>query len=143
MEFEELLVRFNEMMHRSIQKFKRQAIGRGPNSDVTIAQLYYIEAIFRLKRPSLNELAKELRISKASASTGVHKLIHKGLAKAEQSLDDRRVYYISLTAGGRRLIDAEKNSFRELSEGIRKTLTENEIRVLGGIFAKITKTGIG
>jgi MarR family transcriptional regulator for hemolysin len=142
MDFEELLVRFNEMSHRSIQKFKRQAIGRGPNADVTIAQLYYIEAIFRLKRPSLNELARELRISKASASTGVHKLMGKGLAKAEQSPQDRRVYFISLTADGRRLIDAEKNSFREFSQLVRRTLTEREIRVLGAILEKVTKTGM-
>jgi DNA-binding MarR family transcriptional regulator len=142
MDFEELLVRFNEMSHRSIQKFKRQAIGRGPNADVTIAQLYYVEAIFRLKRPSLNELARELRVSKASASTGVHKLIRKGLARAEQSPRDRRVYYISLTADGRRLIEAEKNSFKEFSERVRGTLNEREIRVLGRILEKITRTGL-
>ncbi len=129
------------MMHRSIQTFKREAIGKSTHSDVTVAQLYYVEAIFRRGRPSLGELAKELRISKASVSTGVHKLIHKGLAKAEQSREDRRVYYISLTANGRRLIEAEKNAFREFSDGIRKALTDKEIRALGEILAKVADLG--
>jgi DNA-binding MarR family transcriptional regulator len=84
MAFEDLLVQINERMHRSMQSFKREAIGRSEHTDVTIAQLYYVEALFRLKRPTLSELSTELGLSKASASVAIHKLIHKGLVMAEQ-----------------------------------------------------------
>lgn len=137
MEFEKLLVQINEMMHRSMQKFKQEAIGKSAHSDVTIAQIYYVEALFRLERPSLSKLAEELRVSKASASVAVHKLIHKGLARAERSREDKRVYYISLTANGKKLIEAETRALRGFSEGIRKALTESEIRQLETIYAKI------
>ena len=142
MEFEALLLQINELMHRSMQRFKQEAIGKNPRSDMTIAQLSYVEALFRLKRPTLSELAKELRLSMASSSTGIHKLIHKGMVTAERSREDQRVIYLSLTANGRKLIEAETRAFRQFSDGIRKTLTAKEIQLLEGLFEKIVKTGL-
>jgi DNA-binding MarR family transcriptional regulator len=135
--FEDLLVQINERMHRSMQSFKRAAIGRSEHTDVTIAQLYYVEALFRLKRPTLSELSVELGLSKASVSVAMHKLIHKGLVKAEQSGDDLRVYYLSLTAQGKKLIEAEKKALQDFSQGVRKALTDKEIQTLEEAFTKI------
>jgi DNA-binding MarR family transcriptional regulator len=141
MAFEDLLVQINERMHRSMQSFKREAIGRSEHTDVTIAQLYYVEALFRLRRPTLSELSTELGISKASVSVTVHKLIHKGLVKAEQSPEDLRVFYLSLTPQGKKLIEAEKKALQDFSNSIRRTLTEKEIHTLEEVFAKILNMG--
>ncbi len=136
---ENLLVRLNETMHRSIEGFKREAIGSGPHAEVTIAQLAYVEAVFRLKRPTLTGLAEELGVTKASASAGVHKLIHKGFLQAERAKDDRRVYYISLTQKGRKIIEAETAALGSLAAGIRAALTQKEIEALEGMLEKIAK----
>jgi DNA-binding MarR family transcriptional regulator len=137
MAFEDLLVQINERMHRSMQSFKQEAIGRSAHADVTIAQLYYVEALFRLKRPTLSGLSAELRFTKASVSVTIHKLMHKGLVLAERSREDLRVIYLSLTPQGKKLIEAEKNAFQDFSDGIRKALTEKEIRLLEEVFTKI------
>jgi MarR family transcriptional regulator, transcriptional regulator for hemolysin len=139
--FEDLLIRIDETMHRSIEKFKREALGKSRHSDVTIAQLAYIEAVFRLGRPTLTALAEALEVTKASASSGVHKLIRKELMKAEISDEDGRVIHISLTSNGRKVIEAEENAFREFAEGIRKALTKAEADTLRQLLVKVAAAG--
>ena len=141
MEFEDLLIHINEMMHSSIQRFKQEAIGRGPQADLTISQLLYVETIFRLGKPSVTELAQALGISKASASAGAHKLIWKGLVKAKRSGDDHRVYYLGLTDKGEKVIEAEKHAVKDFSTRIRQSLNDREVRMLEEIFTKIVNTG--
>jgi DNA-binding MarR family transcriptional regulator len=140
MRFEDILVRIDEIMHRSIEAFKAEALGRSSHSDVTISQLAYIEAVSRLERPTLTALADELGVTKASASTCVHKLIRKGLMMAELSDDDGRVIYISLTEGGRSIIDAEAAAYRGLVARVRRALTKEEAENLRLLLEKIVSS---
>jgi DNA-binding MarR family transcriptional regulator len=137
MQFDELFIQINEILHQSIQKYKEEIIGSGTYSDITLSQLFYIEAIHTLGDSSVSELAKRLKISNASASVGVQKLLKKGLVAKVRSGNDKRVYNISLTQTGNKLIEAELKAFSDFIANIKNTLSDTEIMTVEAIFRKI------
>lgn len=137
MEFIQLLIRINEIVHASMRRFKEEIIGRGDYPEVTVNQLIYLEAIFQMESPTVSDLADHLKVSKASASVGIGKLIKSGLAEKTTSPEDRRIHHISLSGEGKRLIEAEVKALSEFSERVRSALTEDEAKVLIEIFKKI------
>jgi DNA-binding MarR family transcriptional regulator len=100
-------------------------------------QLYYLESVYSLDRPTLSDLAKHLGISNASASIGIHKLMVKGLVNRVQSGQDKRYFYLHLSPEGENLMEAEKQAYSGFSAKIKSTLTKSEIESLVKIFQKI------
>ncbi|MBN1533759.1 MAG: MarR family transcriptional regulator [Spirochaetes bacterium] len=137
MRFEELFIRINEILHASIQRYKEGIIGSGSYSDLTLSQLFYIEAIHSLGNPSLGELAARLKVSSASASVGVRKLLQKGMIVKVRSSEDRRVYHIGLSRLGKKLMEAEARAFSDFIANIRRALSDSEIDAVERIFRKI------
>lgn len=137
MEFEKLLIRINEILHRSIQKYKEDIIGNSDYSDITLSQLFYLEAVYSMERPTLGELARRLNITNASASVGVQKLQKRGLIQKSRSGEDKRAFNIALTSEGEKLIRAEASAFSEFASNIKNTLNNEETAMLESIFTKI------
>ncbi len=137
MEFIHLLIRINEIFHGYITRYKEEFIGKSDYSDVTVNQLIYLEAIFQLGDPTVSRLADHLRISKASASIGVGKLIRSGLVEKTQSADDSRVHHVSLSGEGRKLIQAEVKALAAFADRIQGSLSDDEIKQLVHIFQKV------
>ena len=137
MEFIQLLVQINEIFHSYITRYKEEFIGSSKYSDVTVNQLIYLEAIFHLGNPTVSELADHLKISRASASVGVGKLVKSGLAQKTQSADDSRVHHVGLSKEGSALIQAEVKALSAFAEKITGALSEDEIKTLVEIFQKV------
>lgn len=137
MEFIQLLIQINEIFHSSMKQYKEEIIGKGDYSDVTINQLIYLEAIFQLDSPTVSELADHLKVSKASASIGIQKLIKSGLAEKTRSPDDHRIHHIALSDNGTKLIQAEVRALSDFSERVKGALSDDEVKVLIEIFNKI------
>ena len=137
MEFIHLLIRINEIFHGYITQYKEEFIGKSDYSDVTVNQLIYLEAIFQLGSPTVSRLADHLRISKASASIGVAKLINSRLVEKTQSADDSRVHYVHLSGEGKKLIEAEVKAMAAFAERIQGRLSDDEVRQLVRIFQKV------
>jgi len=137
MEFIKLLIQINEIFHSSMKQYKEEIIGKGDYSDLTINQLIYLEAIFQLGSPTTSELSDHLKVSKASVSIGVQKLIKSGLVEKTQSPDDQRIHYINLSEEGKKLIDAEVRALADFSEKVRSALSDEEVSKLIEIFNKI------
>ncbi len=139
MEFEKLLIQINEVLHKSIQKYKQEVVGNNSYSDITLSQLYYIEAVYNLGTPTVSELSSHLKITKASTSEGVRKLIDRGLLMKTQSSQDRRVFHLSLSESGLKLIEAEAGALSEFVSNIKNSLDDSEMYLMGEIFKKILK----
>ena len=137
MEFEHLLIQINEIFHKSIMRYKEEVLGKSTFSDVTISQLYYLEAVFHLGNPTLSELAEHLKVSKASATAGVQKLIKNGLAQKVRSSEDHRVFHVHPSADGLKLLEAEVHALTDFTEKIKRALSDKELQSLKTIFKKI------
>ncbi len=137
MEFENLLIQITGILHQSIQRYKEAVIRESRFSDITLSQIFYLEAIYHLGEPTFSELADHLQVSKASVTAGVQKLIQKGLAGKRQSSDDQRVFHLYLTGIGKDLIAAEMKAFSGFAENMKRVLSKSETDQLVKIFQKI------
>ena len=136
---EELLIEFINTFDLSLKKTQQDGDTSGELSKLTIHQLQYIDAIHQLGEPTITEIADKLHYAKASVTNGVNKLIALGLVTKAQSREDRRVFHISLTATGQRLIQAKYQVLKEYGRFLQSALTADESRQFEVILTKLVK----
>lgn len=136
MEFEQLLLTTSEIFRISIIEFRENACKK-ELSDITINQCYYLDAIHRLCNPPFSELAKELKVSKASVTTAVNKLINLDYVYKVRSEEDHRIYNIYLTEKGKKAVYIDKETHNNFAKYIKGCLNEEETEQLIKIFKKI------
>ncbi|MGO9387094.1 MAG: MarR family winged helix-turn-helix transcriptional regulator [Methanobacterium sp.] len=137
MEFEELFIKISEIIHQHIAANKEKALNKYELSDITMNQLYYLEAIYKLDNPTFSELANELKVNKASVTGAMNKLTKLEYVYKVQSDKDQRIFNIHLSEKGKIAIEIDKKIHEEFSKYIKTCLDENEIEELTKIFKKM------
>jgi len=136
---EKFLIEFVDTLDQSLKKLQRQ-VGSGSGfSTLTINQFHYIDAIARLGEPTITEIAEELKITKASVTGGVNKLIALGFVQKTRSSDDHRVFHVRLTQAAQELIEARYQALHEYGQFILSVLSEEEARQFETTVVKITQ----
>ena len=136
---EKYLIEFVDTLDQSLKKLQRQ-VGSGSGfSTLTINQFHYIDAIARLGEPTITEIAEELKITKASVTGGVNKLIELGFVQKTRSNDDRRVFHVRLTQAAQELIEARFRALHEYGQLVQSVLSEEEARQFKTAIEKITQ----
>ena len=64
MDFEDLLIKMNEVVHKSILQYKQKVLNDSPVRDLSIRQLLYLEAVYHAGEPTMTELAERLNYSR-------------------------------------------------------------------------------
>jgi DNA-binding MarR family transcriptional regulator len=134
---ENILLEFVDILDQSLKKFQREAGDGSGFARLTIHQLNYMDVINSLGEPTITEIAEKLRISKASVTIGINKLIRLGYVKKQQSTIDRRVFHIRLTEPAQGLIRASFQALHDYGEFVRAALSEEEVQQFQVILAKI------
>ncbi len=130
---------FVNTLDSSFKKIQAQAGSSSGVSQLTISQFQYIDAIYELEKPTITEVANKLLIAKASVSTGINKLIKQDYVTKTQSYQDKRIFYLSLTARGEQLINAKYQALKEYGDFISAALNDDETRQLEAILTKLVK----
>jgi DNA-binding MarR family transcriptional regulator len=136
---EKYLFEFVGTLDQSLKKLQRQ-VGSGSGfSNLTINQFHYIDAIARLGEPTNTEIAEELKITKASVTGGVNKLVTLGFVQKIRSSDDRRVFHVHLTQAAQELVEARFQALHEYGQFVQSVLSEEEARQFKAAIVKITQ----
>jgi DNA-binding MarR family transcriptional regulator len=125
---EKHLIEFVNTFDLSLKIFQNEIGVNSGISNLTINQFNYIDAIYVLGLPTITEIASKLNITKASVTTGINKLIKLGYVIKTQSSEDKRVFHVSLTEAGRRLIKAKYQALKQYGEFINASLSEDEAK---------------
>lgn len=128
-----------ELLTRLVGELDQGVVVSDKLAHITASQLYYLKSIDKLGSPSFSELTRKLQISKPSVSSGVNRLLQRGLVSKQQSVEDRRVFYISVTAKGKELVEAYKDIYRDYARSLAVILDESEMGVLIELFSKVIK----
>ncbi len=134
---EKVLVDFVNTLDSSFKRLLTETGSISGVSQLTISQFQYIDAIHELKKPTITEIAHQLSIAKASVSTGINKLIDKGFVTKTQSECDKRIFYLSLTEMGEKLIDAKYKALKEYVKFINTALSKEESEHFEAILIKL------
>ena len=136
---EKLLMDFVDTLDQSLKKLQRD-VGSGAGfAKLTINQLQYIDAIHALGEPTITEIAEKLKITKASVTVGINKLIQSGYVRKYQSNLDRRVFHVCLTDPAQELIQARYQALLNYGEFLRTALSDEEAQQFQMTLSKIVQ----
>jgi DNA-binding MarR family transcriptional regulator len=127
-----------EMISQLMGELESKAFDQKGFADITMNQMRYLEHVAKLGTPTFGELAESLDVTRPSVSGTVKKLITQGYLKKEQSSRDGRIYFIYLTATGKRFNQLHNEVHQILARRITENLLGEEVEALAEILSKIT-----
>ena len=133
---EKILIEFINTLDLSLKKMQTNA---SEFSKLTVSQLQYIDAIGTLGKPAVSDVASQLNITKASVTTAINKLIELGYVVKTQSEDDKRVFHVTLTETGQKLVNVKHQALKAYMEFIDAALSEEETAQFEAILTKLVK----
>jgi DNA-binding MarR family transcriptional regulator len=136
---ENALLDFVDTLDQSLKNLQRRVRSDSGFSTLTINQFHYIDAIARLGEPTITEIAEDLKITKASVTGGIKKLIVLGFVQKTRSSEDRRVFHVRLTQAAQSLVEARLQALHEYGQFVQSALSEEEARQFEAAMAKITR----
>lgn len=98
---------------------------------------YYLTSIYQLGTPKLGELAAKLNLTKPAISALVKRLEKNELIIKTQSEQDKRVYHVSLTDKGIKIIEGDNKLYLELSNLISELLTDAQMDSVNNLLLQI------
>ena len=119
---------------------KKIQMSLGENSGfsrLTISQLHYIEAIHSLEYPTISEIADFMKISRASATVGLNRLVNMGFIRKIRSTDDKRAFHVQLTANGQQRVTAKQKALKDYETFITEALSPKEANQFKHILEKL------
>jgi MarR family 2-MHQ and catechol resistance regulon transcriptional repressor len=109
--------------------------------DLTEAQFNVLFALrFAKVNLTQSDLGKRLVVTRASITSVLDKLEEKGLVERRSVPGNRRIYHVSLTAKGRKLIDEVEPVYRSEIHHALKDLTNAECTSLIGCLERVRAT---
>lgn len=96
---------YEEVIHTGIVK----------NQDNAVSKLEFklLHTVYRHERLMISEVSEILNISLPNCSRYVKTAIEDGYLQKQIDLDDKRIYYISLTEKGRNIVESTLENFSE------------------------------
>ncbi|MEG0754388.1 MAG: MarR family winged helix-turn-helix transcriptional regulator [Angelakisella sp.] len=90
---------FTEVYNKFKLQFYKKIFKRfqAREASLTAVETFCVEAIYALKRPTINEFATFTQISAPNAAYKINNLIKKGYVKKVQSTVDKREFYLEVT----------------------------------------------
>lgn len=109
----------------------------GEINGVTATHYNIIEYVCRHDRCTGKQVAKAFGISAPAISRQLKFLIANDLIEQEQSGEDRRVFYLSVTDKGRFIVDNSENFRDRVAQKAGKILTKTELKNLTALLSKL------
>jgi DNA-binding MarR family transcriptional regulator len=134
---EESLLKITSMFIEDEREYEERTPGTDSIYQITLGQVYYLEAIRKLGSPTFGELAEYLKVSKPTVTAAIRRLIDLNYVYKSRSEKDHRVYHIHLDERGKRYFEGRETAHLELGRRIRKCLTDKEEKRLEELFSKI------
>ncbi|MGX9518364.1 MarR family winged helix-turn-helix transcriptional regulator [Vibrio mediterranei] len=126
-----------EKMERLTSKVWRSYNKEDPLGHLSFNEYDYLKAIQSSAEPiRLTDLAKELEVSKPSATNMVKRLERKGLVKRLSCTEDARSKRVTLTEKSRLPLMSEAEIYSVVAEKLRAHLDEQEFALLDTLLTK-------
>lgn len=108
-------------------------------SSFNMNDYYYLTEIYQLGKPKLGELATRLNLTKPAISALTRRLESNQLIIKTQSEQDRRVYFLSLTDKGVKIIRGDNELYSQLSSLFDELLPKDQINMVENLLEKVVE----
>ena len=110
---------------------------REREGSLTAMEVFAVEVIHSLDKPTISEFADFLGISRTNATYKIHSLEQKGYVEKNPSADDKREWRLTLTEKYYRYIHLYEDSFRAFIRENEKRFTKEQVERFGEVLHKI------
>lgn len=114
---EEFALLVNVLWGKCIQNLN-QTLEETEQSKFSNNDYYYLYVIDSLGEPNFSMIADALHLTRPGVTAIVKKLCNMGLVSKKQSNEDKRVYYVSLTAKGKNILNGDREVYRNVTKEI-------------------------
>lgn len=104
---------------------------------LTTTEVYCVEIIHNLGKPTIQEFANFIGISSPNATYKVNSLIKKGYVKKVQSDKDKREFYLDVTEKYYRYYNINEKYLDIVEMRLKETLSAEEFEMFNNILKKI------
>ena len=119
-----------EILSKRFLNYKIHELEKYNAENINVNFFQYIDVIGDMVAPTYGELAQKLNLSKPAITAIVNKLIKQNLVYKEQSMTDKRTFYIKLTKNGLKIFNSCRLAHNDLEKYIAEKLTEEEYKQL-------------
>ena len=106
---------------------------------LTTTEVYCVEIIHSLGKPTIQEFANFIGISSPNATYKVNSLIKKGYVEKVQSDTDKREFYLDVTDKFFRYYNINEKYLDIVEERLKKELSKEEFEMFNNTLKKIYK----
>ncbi|EST12608.1 MarR family winged helix-turn-helix transcriptional regulator [Sporolactobacillus laevolacticus] len=133
---EKLAIIANYMWKQSIVALN-QTLSETEIRHFNMNDYYYLTVIDQMENPKLGQLADELRLTKPAISAIVKRLMKNDLIEKTQSEEDKRIFHLKVTEKGQKIIEGDYKSFKDLSELLEHTVSQEQLNVLNQVLDQV------
>lgn len=119
-----------EILSKRFLNYKIHELEKYNAENINVNFFQYIDVIGDMESPTYGELTQKLNLSKPAITAIVNKLIKQNLVYKEQSMTDKRTFYIKLTKNGLKIFNSCRLAHNDLEKYIAEKLTEEEYKQL-------------
>lgn len=121
----------------NLQCFILANMNKGNINGVTATHYNLIDYIYRNDKSTGKQIAESFNISPPAISRQLKFLIQNRLIEQDQSTDDRRVFYLSVTEKGKFIIDNSENFRERVAKTVSQSLSPDELQTLTALLLKM------
>ncbi len=101
---------------------------------------YYLLVIQSLQKPNFSQIAEKLSLTKPAVSAMVRKLMNMNLVEKVQSTEDKRMYYVELTAKGNSILQGDRAVYQWVADTIEDIVQdERELSLIRRIISELVE----
>lgn len=98
--------------------------------DLTMQEIHTIECVGDRKYNLMSEMASELRVTIATLSVAINKLLNKGYIEKERSLIDKRIVNLNLTKLGAEVYKLHRKFHEEMINTVINKMDTDELTTI-------------
>ena len=117
----------NYLWHQSSRRINSLLINE---TDFNISDYYYLTAIYNMEHPNFGDVAEALNLTKPAVSALIKRLLKHELIEKMQCQEDKRVFYLSLTEKGKKMIEGDYHLFTRVESVIASTINPDQLQAL-------------
>ena len=114
---EQFALLVNLLWGKCIQNLNK-TLGETEQSKFTNNDYYYLYVIESLEEPNFSAISEALHLTRPGVTAIVKKLCNMGLVSKNQSKQDKRVYFVSLTKKGKDILNGDREVYRNVTKEI-------------------------
>jgi DNA-binding MarR family transcriptional regulator len=126
-----------EILTRTMGEMESKVLAGREFSALSMRQLHYLDVVHRLGHPTLSEVAREMDVSRPSATAAVAKLAAAGFVIKVTSDEDRRVAHVHLAGKGERIVRLHEEVHQAVADLFISALNRRELQELVRMMNKI------